>query len=69
MPNTDNNINNNNDKPWTRKELSMRIGFGELATAVIEQWVRDGRPSSDREAMEYWFSVKQTFDAKKSEVK
>lgn len=65
MPNTD----DDNDKPWTRKELSMRIGFGELAVAVIEQWIRDGRPSSDREAMEYWFSVKQAFDAKKSEVK
>lgn len=62
-------MDDKDDKPWTRKELSMRIGFGELATAVIEQWVRDGRPSSDREAMEYWFKVKQAFDAKKSEVK
>ena len=62
-------MDDKDDKPWTRKELSMRIGFGELAAAVIKQWVRDGRPSSDREAMEYWFSVKQAFDAKKSEVK
>ena len=60
---------NSDDKPWTRKELSMRIGFGELAAAVIEQWHKDGEPASDREAMEYWFTVKQTFDAKKSEVK
>lgn len=59
----------NDDKPWTRKELSMRIGFGELAAAVIEQWHKDGEPAADREAMEYWFNVKQTFDAKKSEVK
>lgn len=58
MPNTD----DDNDKPWTRKELSMRIGFGELVAAVIEQWVRDGCPSSDREAIEYWFSVKQACD-------
>ena len=65
MPNTD----DKDDKPWTRKELSMRIGFGELAAAVIEQWHKDGEPASDREAMEYWFSVKQAFDAKKSEVK
>lgn len=55
-------MDDKDDKPWTRKELSMRIGFGELAAAVIEQWVRDGRPSSDREAMEYWFKVKQACD-------
>lgn len=58
-----------NKKPWTRKELSLRIGFSELAKAVIEQWVHDGSPDCDRKAMEYWFKVKQTFDAKKSEVK
>lgn len=52
------------DKPWTRKELSMRIGFGELAAAVIEQWVRDGRPAADREAMDYWFKVKQEYDTR-----
>lgn len=50
------------DKPWTRKELSLRIGFGELAKAVIEQWVKDGRPAADREAMQYWFKVKQACD-------
>jgi len=51
-----------NDKPWTRKELSLRIGFSELAKAVIEQWVKDGRPAADREAMNYWFKVKQECD-------
>lgn len=50
------------DKPWTRKELSMRIGFGELAKAVIEQWHKDGEPDCDREAMEYWLKVKQACD-------
>lgn len=50
------------DKPWTHKELSMRIGFGELAKAVIEQWHKDGEPVSDREAMKYWFKVKQACD-------
>ena len=45
------------DKPWTRKELSMRIGFNELAKAVIEQWNKDGRPESDRKQIEYWFKV------------
>lgn len=47
------------DKPWTRKELSLRIGFAELAKAVIEQWHKDGEPECDREAMNYWFKVKQ----------
>lgn len=55
---------NSDDKPWTRKELSMRIGFGELAKAVIEQWVRDGRPAADHEAMDYWFKVKQEYDTR-----
>lgn len=50
------------DKPWTRKELSMRIGFGELAKAVIEQWHKDGEPECDRKAMDYWFKVKQACD-------
>lgn len=50
------------DKPWTRKELSLRIGFGELAKAVIEQWHKDGEPECDREAMQYWFKVKQACD-------
>lgn len=54
--------NNSNDKPWTRKELSLRIGFGELAAAIIEQWHKDGEPASDREAIEYWFNIKQQFD-------
>lgn len=55
-------IDKTQDKPWTRKELSIRIGFSELAKAVIEQWHRDGEPASDREAVEYWFKVKQECD-------
>lgn len=50
------------DKPWTHKELSMRIGFSELAKAVIEQWHKDGEPECDRKAMEYWLKVKQACD-------
>lgn len=54
------------DKPWTRKELSLRIGFSELAEAVIEQWHRDGEPASDREALAYWFKVKQECDEREN---
>lgn len=63
-----NSKENKDNKPWTRKELSLRIGFGELAAAVIEQWHKDGEPASDREAMEYWFNIKQMLDARKASV-
>ena len=59
---------NEKDKPWTRKELSLRIGFGELAKAVIEQWHKDGEPECDREAMQYWFNVYSQFSHRKDEV-
>ena len=54
---------NTKTKPWTHKELSLRIGFGELAKAIIEQWHKDGEPECDKEAMQYWFRVKQECDA------
>ena len=34
------------DAPWTKKELSIRVGWGELAQAVVEQWKKDGPPFS-----------------------
>ena len=59
---------NEKDKPWTRKELSLRIGFGELAKAVIEQWHKDGEPECDRETMQYWFNIYSQFSHRKDEV-
>lgn len=32
------------EKKWTKKELSLRSGIKELAQAVLEQWVKDGKP-------------------------
>ena len=34
------------DKPWTKKELSLRVGYIELAKAIVEQWKEDGQPES-----------------------
>lgn len=41
-------------KPWTKKELSMRVGVEELAKAVIWQWHLDGEPKADLPAIKYW---------------
>lgn len=48
------------DKPWTKKELSLRVGYVELAKAVIEQWKKDGQPES--ELIPFW--IKLIEDAK-----
>lgn len=49
-------------KKWTREELSLRIGFSELAKSVIKQWHKDGEPECDREAIDYWFKIVQACD-------
>lgn len=43
------------DKPWTRKELSLRVGYVELAKAVVEQWKKDGQP--DSELIPFWIGL------------
>jgi hypothetical protein len=42
---------------WTKAELTLRLGPIELAKAVIEQWVRDGKPKADEQAIKYWQGV------------
>lgn len=49
-------------KPWTKKELSLRVGYIELAKAVVEQWKKDGQPES--ELIPFW--IKLIEDAKSS---
>lgn len=51
---------NDQDKPWTKKELSLRVGYVELAKAVVEQWKKDGQPES--ELIPFW--IKLIEDAK-----
>lgn len=50
------------DKSWTKKELSLRVGYIELAEAVVEQWKKDGQPES--ELIPFW--IKLIEDAKAS---
>lgn len=45
------------EKPWTKEELSLRVGFPELAKAVVKQWILDGKPKSDREEILYWIEL------------
>lgn len=42
---------------WTKSELTLRPGPVELAKAVIKQWVDDGKPECDAEAIEQWKAV------------
>ena len=57
--------NQGDDKPWTKKELSLRVGYVELAEAVVEQWKKDGQPES--ELIPFW--IKLIEDAKASKDK
>ena len=50
-----------NDKPWTKRELSLRPGPVQLALAVIEQWKLDGCPERDKEAISYWQGIVKQF--------
>lgn len=52
------------DRPWTRRELTLRSGPVELAKAVIEQWKIDGCPAKDAEAIEYWKEVINIYENK-----
>ena len=51
------------DKPWTKKELSLRVGYVELAKAVIEQWKEDGQPES--ELIPFWIGLIKDVKASK----
>ena len=51
------------DKPWTKKELSLRAGYVELAKAVVEQWKKDGQP--DAELIPFWIKLIEEAKAEK----
>ena len=51
------------DKPWTRKELSLRVGYVELAKAVVEQWKKDGMPEA--ELIPFWIKIIEEAKAEK----
>lgn len=52
------------DKPWTKRELSLRSGPVQLAYAVIEQWHKDREPKSDLPAIECWYGIINNFKEK-----
>ena len=52
------------DAPWTKKELSIRVGWGELAQAVVEQWKKDGQP--DSELIPFWIDMIKAAQAEKN---
>ena len=42
---------------WTKRELTLRSGIIELAKAVIEQWIEDGKPEKDAETIKFWQAI------------
>ena len=42
---------------WTKRELTLRQGVQQLARAVIEQWIEDGKPECDKQVIEYWKAI------------
>lgn len=50
------------DKPWTKKELMLRPGFVELAKAIVEQWHKDGCPVTDKEGIQFWQEIIDTWN-------
>lgn len=42
---------------WTKRELTLRQGVKELAKAVIEQWILDGKPECDAEVIKLWENI------------
>lgn len=42
---------------WTKKELSLRPGVRQLAQAVIEQWLKDGKPKKDYPQIKLWADI------------
>lgn len=42
------------DDQYTKKELKPRQGFKELAMAVVEQWILDGKPECDKPSIDIW---------------
>lgn len=42
---------------YTERELSLRPGIRQLASAVVEQWVRDERPVTDLPNIEVWIKI------------
>lgn len=49
------------DRPWTKRELSLRPGPVQLALAVVERWKLDGCPERDKEAVSYWQGIINKF--------
>lgn len=62
MKRTESHGSKQQDKPWTKEELTLRQGPVELAKAVIEQWKRDGCPKRDAEAINYWKGVVNSYE-------
>lgn len=50
---------------WTKSELTLKTGPVELARAVIQQWINDGRPKADEAAIKYWQGVIRECESRK----
>lgn len=48
---------------WTKKELALRPGVEALVDAVIEQWIKDGKPQDP--GIKVWFDIHDTLHSEK----
>ena len=56
------------DAEWTKKELTLRLGPVELASAVIEQWIKDGKPACDEQVIKAWYGIISAYNKNKSDT-
>ena len=56
------------DAEWTKRELTLRLGPIELASAVIEQWIKDGKPECDKEIIKAWYGIVSAYNKNKPDT-
>lgn len=61
-PRTKEESSETKETPWTKEELSIivateRQSITMLAIAVVKQWIADGKPSQDIDAIKTWLKV------------
>lgn len=56
------------DAEWTKRELTLRLGPVELASAVIEQWIADGKPECDKETIQAWYGIVRAYNKNKPDT-
>lgn len=54
---------------WMKSEISIRVGFRQLAIEVCMQWVRDGKSEADFENVKQWWRLAKLDDKELLRIK